>query len=109
MHLAIAAVIHDARGDRGTADRYLDLVRWLEKAEEQFDPELTLWQSRLLARRGRHEDARALLERPDVNLRPSGDVGSKSLKRGKGDLALAYIRILDDEPHGHSAASCLGA
>ncbi len=87
MHLAIAAVIHDARGDRGTADRYLDLVRWLEKAEEQFDPELTLWQSRLLARRGRHEDARALLERP----------AAAESQHGRDEVLEAWCEVISEQ------------
>jgi len=66
MHLGIAAFIHDVRGDQGTASRYLGLVRWLEQVEERLDPVLTLWQSRLLARRGDFEEARALLEREAV-------------------------------------------
>ena len=66
MHVAIAAFVNDARGDRGTANRYLRLVRWLEDAEERLDCVLTLWQSRLLARRGDFEEARALLERRAV-------------------------------------------
>jgi tetratricopeptide (TPR) repeat protein len=66
MHLGIAAFIHDVRGDRVTASRYLGLVRWLEQVEERLDPVLTLWQSRLLARRGDFEEARALLEREAV-------------------------------------------
>ena len=65
MHLAIAALVHNARGERGTAGcRYLQLVRWLEEAEERLDSVLSLWQARLLARRGAHEEARAVLERP---------------------------------------------
>jgi tetratricopeptide (TPR) repeat protein len=66
MHVAIAAFVNDARSDRGTANRYLRLVRWLEEAEERLDCVLTLWQSRLLARRGDFEEARALLERRAV-------------------------------------------
>jgi class 3 adenylate cyclase/tetratricopeptide (TPR) repeat protein len=66
MHVAIAAFVNDARGDRGAANRYLRLVRWLEEAEERLDCVLTLWQSRLLARRGDFEEARALLERRAV-------------------------------------------
>ena len=66
MHIAIAAFVHDARGDRETASRYLDLVKWLEDAEDRLDAVLTLWQARLLARRGRSGEARALLGRPGV-------------------------------------------
>ena len=66
MHLAMAAFIHDARGDGETASRYLGLVRWLEQAEDTLDAVLTLWQARLLSRRGRSGEARALLERPDL-------------------------------------------
>jgi class 3 adenylate cyclase/tetratricopeptide (TPR) repeat protein len=66
LHVGIAAFVHDVRGDRGMASTYLRRVRWLEQAEERLDPVLTLWQSRLLARRGDHEEARALLRRPEV-------------------------------------------
>ena len=63
MHLAIAAFVHDARGDRGTAGRYLQLVRWLEKPKNGSIPFCPC------GKRGCSLDevrtrTRALLERP---------------------------------------------
>jgi len=87
MHLAIAAFIHDARGDRGAADRYLDLVRWLEQAEERFDPDVALWQARLLARRDRYEDARALLESP----------AAIDEQRGQDEVLEAWCEVISEQ------------
>jgi len=87
MHLAIAAFIHDARGDRGTARRYLQLVRWLEEAEERLDPVLSLWQARLLARRGAHEEARSLLERPAL---------AEDL-RGRDEILEAWCEVISEQ------------
>ena len=87
MHLAIAAFIHDARGDRGTASRYLQLVRWLEEAEERLDSVLSLWQARLLARRGAHEEARALLERPAL----------AEDRRGRDEVLEAWCEVIAEQ------------
>ena len=87
MHLAIAAFIHDARGDRGTADGYLRLVRWLEKTEERLDPVLTLWQARLLSRRSMYDEARVLLERPGV----AHD------KRGRDEVLEAWCEVISEQ------------
>ena len=70
MHLAIAAFVHDGGRSRDRG-RYLQLVRWLEETEERLDPVLSLWQARLLARRGgiaRAGPARA----PGTRRGPSG-------------------------------------
>jgi tetratricopeptide (TPR) repeat protein len=87
MHLAIAAFLHDARGDRGTARRYLQLVRWLEEEEERLDPVLSLWQARLLARRGAHEEARALLDRPEL----------AEDRRGRDEILEAWCEVLAEQ------------
>jgi class 3 adenylate cyclase len=87
MHLAIAAFIHDARGDRATASRYLELVAWLERTEERLDPVLSLWQARLLARRGRFAEARALLERPDL----------AEDRRGQDEVLEAWCEVIAEE------------
>jgi tetratricopeptide (TPR) repeat protein len=87
MHLAIAAFVYDARGDEGAANTYLRLVRWLEKAEERLDSVLTLWQARLLARRGRYGDARALLERPGVVADP----------RGRDEVLEAWCEVISEQ------------
>jgi len=87
MHLALAAFIHDARGDRETADRYLGLVRWLEQAEDRLDTVLTLWQARLLSRRGRSDEARALLERPEL---------AEDL-RGRDEILEARCEVIAEE------------
>jgi tetratricopeptide (TPR) repeat protein len=87
MHLAMAAFIHDARGDGQTAGRYLDLVRWLEQAEDTIDPVLIHWQARLLSRQGRFDDARALLERPDVT----------EDRRGRDEVLEAWCEVISEQ------------
>ena len=87
MHLAIAAFVHDARGDRATASRYLRLVRWLEQAEDRLDTVLALWQARVLARRGRFADARALLQRPEVT----------EDRRGQDEILEAWCEVVYEE------------
>jgi tetratricopeptide (TPR) repeat protein len=87
MHLAIAAFVHDARGDRGTARRYLQLVRWLEETEERLDPVLSLWQARLLARRGDHDEARALLDRPAL----------AEDRRGQDEVLEAWCEVISEQ------------
>jgi class 3 adenylate cyclase len=87
MHLAIAAFVHDARGDQMTANRYLQLVRWLEEAEDRLDPVLTLWQARVLARRGRFADARALLQRPELT----------EERRGQDEILEAWCEVVSEE------------
>jgi len=94
MHLAMAAFIHDARGDGETADRYLDLVRWLEQAEDTVDPVLTHWQARLLSRQGRSDEARALLERPDV----VNDL------RGRDEVLEAWCEVISEDGSWGEAA-----
>jgi hypothetical protein len=86
MHLAIAAFVHDARGERETASRYLELVRWLEEAEDRLDAVLTLWQARLLARRGQPDEARALLERP----------GLAEDRRGEDEILEAWCEVISE-------------
>jgi class 3 adenylate cyclase/tetratricopeptide (TPR) repeat protein len=94
MHLAMAAFIHDARGDGETADRYLDLVRWLERAEDTVDPVLTHWQARLLSRQGRSGEARALLERPDV----------VNDRRGQDEVLEAWCEVISEDGSWGEAA-----
>jgi class 3 adenylate cyclase/tetratricopeptide (TPR) repeat protein len=65
-HLAARAFVMEARGDQGEANRLLERVRWLERAEERPSPGWALWSSRVLARRGDFDDAREALERPEV-------------------------------------------
>jgi class 3 adenylate cyclase/tetratricopeptide (TPR) repeat protein len=98
MHLAIAAFIHDARGDRGTARRYLQLVRWLEETEERLDPVLSLWQARLLARRGAHDEARALLERPAL---------AEDL-RGRDEVLEAWCEVIAERGAWDEAPEMVG-
>jgi class 3 adenylate cyclase/tetratricopeptide (TPR) repeat protein len=87
MHLVIAAFIHDARGDGDAAGRYLRLVSWLEQAEDRLDTVLTLWQARLLARRGEYGAARALLERPGV----------AEDRRGQDEILEGWCELLSEE------------
>jgi class 3 adenylate cyclase/tetratricopeptide (TPR) repeat protein len=87
MHLAMAAFVHDARGDRDRAGSYLQLVRWLEQAEDRLDTVITLWQARLLARRGEYSQARALLERPEV----------AEDRRGQDEILEAWCEVLSEE------------
>jgi tetratricopeptide (TPR) repeat protein len=87
MHLGVAAFIHDARGETEAANRYLRLVRWLEDAEERLDSVLTLWQARILARRGGYAEARALLERPEVSTDP----------RGRDEVLEAWCEVVSEQ------------
>jgi class 3 adenylate cyclase len=87
MHLGIAAFIHDARGEMEMASHYLQVVRWLEREEERFESALTLWQARILARRGAFEDARVLLERPGV----SED------RRGRDEVLEAWCEVISEQ------------
>jgi tetratricopeptide (TPR) repeat protein len=87
MHLGIAALIHDARGEMQAANRYLELIRWLEQEEERFGSTLTLWQARILARRGAFDDARALIERPGV----SED------RRGRDEVLEAWCEVVSEQ------------
>jgi hypothetical protein len=98
MHIAIAAFVHDARGDGETASRYLELVRWLEEAEDRLDAVLTLWQARLLARRGRSGEARALLERPGV----------AEDRRGQDEVLEAWCEVISEEAAWDEAAEVAG-
>src|SRR5207237_2585645 len=65
-HLAARAFVMEARGDQGEANRLLERIRWLERAEERPSPGWALWTSRVLARRGDFEEAGEVLERPEV-------------------------------------------
>jgi len=87
QYLVIAAFIHDARGERAVADRYLQLVGWLEGVEDLPDTVLALWRSRLLARQGRSEEARALLERP----------GIADDQRGRDEVLEAWCEVVAEE------------
>lgn len=87
MHLVIAAFVHDTRGDRNTASKYLQLVRWLEETEERLDSVLSLWQARLLARRGAYEEARELLERPAL----------AEERRGRDEVLEAWCEVISEQ------------
>jgi hypothetical protein len=95
MHLAMAAFIHDARGDGETADRYFERVRWLDQAEDTVDPVLTHWQARILSRQGRTDDARALLERPDV----------VEDRRGRDEILEAWCEVVAEDGAWDEAAA----
>jgi class 3 adenylate cyclase len=95
MHLAIAAFVHDARGDREAAGRYLRLVGWLEEAEERLDTVITLWRARLLARRGAYADARVLLEHPDA----------VEDRRGRDEILEAWCEVISEEGAWDEAAA----
>jgi tetratricopeptide (TPR) repeat protein len=94
MHLAIAAFVHDAQGDRDAARRYLQRLRWLEHAEERLDTVVILWQARLLARRGEYSAARALLERPDA----------VEDRRGQDEILEAWCEVVSEEGSWAEAA-----
>ena len=87
QYLVIAAFIHDARGERAMADRYVQLVGWLEGVEDRPDTVVALWRSRLLARQGRSEEARALLERPEI----ADD------QRGRDEVLEAWCELVAEE------------
>jgi hypothetical protein len=94
MHLAIAAFVHDAQGDRAAASRYLQRLGWLEHAEDRLDTVVILWQARLLARRGEFSSARALLERPEV----------VEDRRGQDEILEAWCEVVSEEGSWAEAA-----
>jgi tetratricopeptide (TPR) repeat protein len=98
MHLALAAFVHDARGDRDAAGRYLEIVRWLEREEDRLDTDLTLLQSRVLARRGQFVDARALLERPEAI----------QDRRGQDAILEAWCEVVSEEEAWEEATRIAG-
>src|SRR6185295_10804033 len=57
------AFVMEAQGDQGEANRLLERIRWLERAEERPSPAWALWSARTLARRGDVEGALEVLER----------------------------------------------
>jgi tetratricopeptide (TPR) repeat protein len=59
-----------------------------------LDPVLTLWQARLLARRGRFAEARALLERPDL----------AEDRRGQDEVLEAWCEVISEEGAWDEAA-----
>jgi class 3 adenylate cyclase/tetratricopeptide (TPR) repeat protein len=87
MHLAAAAFIYDARGDQGASNRYLQLLTWLEHAEDRPDTSWMMWRARLFARRGDFEAARALLERPDV----------ANHEQGRDEVLEAWCEVVGEE------------
>jgi class 3 adenylate cyclase/tetratricopeptide (TPR) repeat protein len=64
-HIAAAAFVHEARGDHAAADRKLQILSWLEGAEERPSPGWSVWKALVLSRRGDHAAARAILARPE--------------------------------------------
>jgi tetratricopeptide (TPR) repeat protein len=62
-HFGAAALVHEIQGDSGSADRLLQVLRWLEQTEERPSPVWMAWVSLVFARRGAFADARALLRR----------------------------------------------
>jgi class 3 adenylate cyclase len=87
MHIAVAAFIHDARGDQGLANRYLQLLAWLERAEDRPDTGWMLWRARLFSRRGEFETARGLLERP----------GEAQHAQGRDEILEGWCEVLGEE------------
>jgi class 3 adenylate cyclase len=68
-HFAAAAFVHEVRGDHETADRLLRVVTWLDVAEDRPSPGWLAWHALLLARRGRFDEARTQLDRPEEGMR----------------------------------------
>jgi class 3 adenylate cyclase/tetratricopeptide (TPR) repeat protein len=61
-HVAVAALLHDVRGDWGAAARHLQVLDWLERTEERPLAEWAACRALILARRGSFPEARAELE-----------------------------------------------
>jgi class 3 adenylate cyclase len=86
-HVGVAAVLNEVRGNEGEADRLLEVLSWLERAEERPSPGWAVSRALVLARRGNFADARAQLERPDVT----------AVKWGRGWVLEARCDILAEE------------
>jgi class 3 adenylate cyclase/tetratricopeptide (TPR) repeat protein len=68
-HFAAAAFVHEVRGEHDPADRLLRVVTWLDVAEDRPSPGWLAWHALLLARRGRFDEARSQLDRPEEGMR----------------------------------------
>jgi class 3 adenylate cyclase/tetratricopeptide (TPR) repeat protein len=64
-HVAVAALVHELRGDEVAANRLLEVVAWLERNEQRPSPIRAACRVRILARRGDHPGARKELELAD--------------------------------------------
>ena len=51
-HVAAAAFLHEVRGDQGEANRLVQVVAWLDRAEQRPSVAWSVWRSLVLARRG---------------------------------------------------------
>jgi class 3 adenylate cyclase/tetratricopeptide (TPR) repeat protein len=65
-HVGAAAFLHEVRGDEGAANRLLQVLDWLERAEERPSPTWAAFRALVLARRGEFDEALTELERADV-------------------------------------------
>ena len=79
QYLVIAAFIHDARGERAVADRYLQLVGWLEGVEDLPDTVVALWRSRSWPAGGGPEAAPCWNDRGSPT---TSGAGTRSSRRG---------------------------
>ncbi len=62
-HVAAAAFLHEVRGDQGEANRLIQVVAWLDRAEQRPSVAWSVWRSLVLARRRQFDEAWALLDR----------------------------------------------
>jgi class 3 adenylate cyclase len=86
-HVGVAAVLHEVRGDGDLADSLLEVLSWLERAEERRSPGWAISRALVLARRGDFAEARAQLESPEVT----------AVKWGRGWVLEARCDILAEE------------
>ncbi len=95
-HIAVAAFLHEVQGDPAASDRRVEVVEWLKLAERP-SAERAVWSALLLARRGRFEEARAELERPEIAAGGSG----------RGHLLEAWCEIIAEQGAWNEAPAIL--
>ena len=93
-HVAAAAFVHEVRGDREASDRFLDILSWLERAEDRPSPGWAVWRSLLLARRGQFDQATAELDRPEF----------EALRYGRGYVLEARCDVIAEREAWDEAA-----
>jgi tetratricopeptide (TPR) repeat protein len=108
-NLAARAFVMEARGDQGEANRLLERIRWLERAEERPSPAWALWSARTLSRRGEFAEAGEILRRAHEH---AGGYGRDYLLEARCEVTAdaedwAAAPAVADEARAHSVEAGL--